>query len=106
MNDQPAQIDNRSLAIAVLSVTACILLVGLLVVTSLPSTAHAIGQTDRSGDYIMLTMQLTNSQEGVIIVDAASRQMSMYALNGANKRLQLIHGNIDLNTLPKPRPAP
>ncbi len=105
MHTQRPNLDGRSLAIAVLSITACILFVGLLLIGNQPAPAYAIGQSDRGGDYIMLTMQLSNSQEGVVIVDAATRQMSLYALNGSNKRLQIVHPNINLAELPVPKPA-
>jgi hypothetical protein len=94
-------LDARTFAIGILAITACILFVGLLLVTMQP--AYGIGQTDRGGDYIMLTQQLTNSQEGVVIIDAASRQMTLYGLNSSNKQLQIIHPNIDLNQLPGSR---
>lgn len=100
MNRPVGTIDTRMFAIGVLSITACILFVGLLMVTMQPAPAYGIGQTDRAGDYIMLTQQLTNSQEGVVIVDAASRQMTLYALNGSNKQLQVLHANIPLDGLP------
>lgn len=98
MNTAQPTLDARTFAIGILGITACILFVGLLLVTMQP--AYGIGQTDRGGDYIMLTQQLTNSQEGVVIIDAASRQMTLYALNNSNKQLQIIHPNIDLNQLP------
>ena len=104
MTSRSATIDGRTFAIGVLSVTACILFVGLLLITMTPKSAYAFGQNDRSGDYIMLTQQLTNSQEGVVIIDAASRQMMLYAFNGSNKQLQVLQGPIDLMTLPGARP--
>ena len=97
-------IDSKTFAIGVLSVTACILFVGLIMVTMQPTSAYGIGQTDRGGDYIMLTQQLTNSQEGCIIIDAASRQMTLYALNGSNRQLQVLHRNIQLTQLPGSQP--
>ncbi|GAG00856.1 unnamed protein product [marine sediment metagenome] len=106
MNRPVGTIDTRTFAIGVLSITACILFVGLLMVTMQPAPAYGIGQTDRAGDYIMLTQQLTNSQEGVVIVDAASKQMTLYALNGSNKQLQVLHANIPLDALPGAQPGP
>ena len=103
MNSVHATIDAKTFAIGVLSITACILFVGLLLITMQP--VYGIGQSDRGGDYIMLTQQLTNSQEGCIIIDAASRQMTLYALNGSNKQLQVLHQNIPLEQLPGSRPA-
>jgi hypothetical protein len=100
MNNLPATIDSKTFAIGVLSITACVLFVGLLMVAGQPVPAYGIGETDRGGDYIMVTQQLSNSQEGVLIVDAASRQMTLYALNGSNKQLQVLHSNISLDELP------
>jgi hypothetical protein len=103
MTNERTTIDGKTFAIGILSVTACILLVGLLLIMTQP--AYGIGQSDRGGDYIMLTQQLTNSQEGVVIIDAASRQMTLYALNGSNKQLQILHQNIPLDQLPGSRPG-
>jgi hypothetical protein len=100
MNRSASTIDSKTFAVGVLSITACILFVGLVMVTMQPMPAYGIGQTDRGGDYIMVTQQLTNSQEGVIVIDAAARQMTLYALNGSNKQLQVLHANIPLDQLP------
>jgi hypothetical protein len=106
MNRPATTLDTRTFAIGVLSITACILFVGLLMLTMQPPPAYGIGQTDRAGDYMMVTQQLTNSQEGVIIVDAASRQMTLYALNGSNKQLQVLHANIPLDAMSRPPGVP
>ena len=100
MNATEHAIDSKTFAIGILSVTACILLVGLLLVMLMPNPAYAIGQSDRAGDYIMLTQQLSSSQEGVVVIDAASRQMTLYALNISNKQLQVLQQNIPLTELP------
>jgi uncharacterized membrane protein len=100
MNRPANTIDSKALAIGVLSITACILFVGLLMLTMQPQPAYGIGQIDRGGDYIMLTQQLSSSQEGVVIIDAASRQMTLYALDGSNKQLQILQSNIPLDQLP------
>lgn len=100
MNATQTAIDGKALAIGVLSITACILFVGILMVTMMPASAYAIGQSDRAGDYIMLTQQLSSSQEGVIVIDAASRQMTLYALNISNKQFQVLQQNIPLTQLP------
>ncbi len=100
MNRPANTIDSKTFAIGVLSITACTLFVGLLMVTMQPRPAYGIGQLDRGGDYIMLTQQLTNSQEGVVVIDAASRQMTLYAFNGSSKQLQILHSNIPLDQLP------
>jgi hypothetical protein len=101
MNAPHTSIDGKTFAIGVLSVTACILFIGLLLITMQP--AYGIGQLDRAGDYIMVTQQLSNSQEGVLIIDVAARQMTLYAFNGANRQLQILHQNIPLDELPGAR---
>jgi len=107
MHPNPPGLDGKLFAIGVLSITACILFVGLMLITLQP--AYGIGQSDRAGDYLMLTQQLTNSQEGVVVIDAASRLMTLYAFNAANRQLQVLQANIPLSELPGPqrtRPAP
>ncbi|GMU81413.1 MAG: hypothetical protein IT450_18835 [Phycisphaerales bacterium] len=95
-----ATLDARTFAIGILSVTACILFVGLVLVLSTPRPAFATGQNDRGGDYIMLTQQLSNSVEGIVVIDAASKRMSLYALNVGNKRLDILQRNVPLERLP------
>jgi hypothetical protein len=86
-----APVDRQKFAIGVLSVTACVLLVGWLLLAFSPP-AHAIGQSDRGGDYVLLTQQISTSQEGVVVVDAASKRMVMYAFDFNNKNLVLLDG--------------
>src|SRR4051812_32859799 len=90
MNDQqntpPAGSDHR-LTIGILSVTATVLLVGVLVVTTLNRSAMAIGQIDRGGDYIMVTMQFNTNTENVVITDAAAEKTIVYGLNITNYRV-------------------
>lgn len=96
-------IDGRTFAIGVLSVTACVLFVGLLMLANRPPAALGIGQNDRAGDYIMLTQQVSNSNEAVIIIDAAAKRMCVYAVNVSNKRIELLQAGIPLDKLPGTR---
>jgi hypothetical protein len=106
---KPVTLDGKTFAIGILSVTACVLFVGLLLVTLLPTPAAlAIGQSDRGGDYVMLTQQVSNSYEGVIVIDAAAKRLNMYGLHasGTPKELRLMQRNIPLDRLPgAPAPA-
>ena len=88
----PAAVDGKSFAIGILSVTACVLFVGLLIVTMLPTPAQAIGTSDKGGDYIMLTQQLTSSQEGVVVIDVASQRLAVYAYDINRKQLVPMSG--------------
>lgn len=101
--DQPTTVrpvDTKTFAIGVLSVTAAVLLVGLILVTAFPQPAMAIGQSDRGGDYVMLTEQISNSVEAVVIIDAASRQMCTYTLDTSPKQLRLLQRGFPLDRLP------
>jgi hypothetical protein len=93
-------IDNKAFAIGILSVTAAILLVGFVLVTAFPRPALATGQNDRSGDYVMLTQQISNSVEAVIVIDAASQRMCMYGLDLGTKQLRLLQRDFPLDRLP------
>lgn len=110
MNQEPIRrtapataLDAKTFAIGILSVTACILFVGLLLVTLLPTpAARAIGQSDRGGDYIILTQQIANSYEGLIVIDAATKRMNVYGLDssGTQKQLRIMQRHIPLDRLP------
>lgn len=101
-----ASLDTKTFAIGVLSITACVLFVGWLLVTLTPTPALATGQLDRGGDYIMVTQQLSNSQEGVIIIDAASQRMSLYAMDINQKTIRTLQLNVPLDRLPGGGPPP
>ena len=102
MSNQTTAIDAKTFAIGVLSITACILFVGFLLVSMQPAPAYAIGQNDRSGDYIMLTQQLTSSHEGLIVTDAAAKKMILYGFDFNAKSLRIVDG-FNLERLRKPR---
>lgn len=72
--------DNKNYVIGVLSITATILLVGLLLATSQHAQpAYAAGQIDRGGDYIMLTGKFSQSNELVYVTDAAAQRINAYS---------------------------
>lgn len=96
----PSLVDNKSLAIGVLAITAAILFVGFLMLSFRPAPAYGIGQNDRGGDYVMLTQQIGSNIEGVVVIDAAAKRMSVYALDHAAKQLKVLQSNVPLNRLP------
>lgn len=97
---KPAVFDGKSLAIGVLSVTAAIFLVGFALLAAFPRQALAFGQNDRSGDYIILTQQISNSIEGLVVIDAASKRMCLYGLDLGTKQLRLMQRDFPLDKLP------
>lgn len=76
-------------AIGVLSITALILLVGVLVISAINDRAMAIGMSDRGGDYIVVTMQFNSGTENVVITDAAAQRMNVYAYDLSSRRLDI-----------------
>lgn len=80
-------VDSKTFAIGVLSVTACVLFVGFLLLSSQP--AQAVGQSDRSGDYKALTMQVTRSKEQLVVIDAAAKRAIAYDFNYGMKQLNI-----------------
>lgn len=103
-NSTATPVDARTFAIGVLGVTACILLVGIVLLASSPAPSYATGMNDRSGDYILLTQQLTTTNEGVIVIDAASKQLVMYAFDQNANRIEML-GRFKLDKLRKPADA-
>lgn len=100
MTHNNGSIDGRTFAIGVLSVTACILFTGLVLMVSQPRTALASGEVDRGGDYIMATIKLDTNAEGLLVLDSAARRMNMYFANVSQKKLQLIQNNVPLDKMP------
>jgi hypothetical protein len=92
MSSPQTHIDGRTFAIGVLSVTACMLFVGFLLVTTLSTPASAVGTSDRSGDYIMVTQQLSTSQEGIVLLDSAAKRMIVYGYDYNRKQLLPLSG--------------
>jgi hypothetical protein len=99
MTARDGQLDGRTLAVGVLSVTATVLFVGFLLVVQRP--AQAIGMLDRAGDYKMLTYRVQNSKELLVVVDAAAKKVLFYDFDIASKKLGVVN-NIPLDQMPKP----
>jgi hypothetical protein len=83
--------NGKDFAIGVLSVTAVILLTGLILVqTFSPQSAMAFAQSDRAGDYVVATAQLDDTVELLNILDAPAQRMNVYILNGQTNQIELI----------------
>jgi hypothetical protein len=101
MNQSPSTtLDAKLFAIGVLSITAGVLFVGLMLMSQQP--AYAIGMNDRSGDYILATQQLSTTSEGVVVVDSAAKRAIIYEFDYNNKAFNILR-QIALDQLPKPR---
>ena len=91
--------DNRNLAIGILTVTATILFVGVVLSTmGGRNEALALGQLDRGGDYVMVTGQFSDSEELIYVTDAAAQRMNIYSYNATNRQFTL-WDSIDMRTV-------
>ncbi len=94
----------KDLAIGVLSVTATILFVGLLVVNFVrPEPAYAIGQNGRGGDYAVATAQLDMTAELLYVADAGAERLNIYGFDLNMGRIELVK-SMDLRLRPPPGP--
>jgi hypothetical protein len=95
-------VTRQDLAVGVLSVTAVLLLVGVLVVQTISApAAHAFAQTAQSGDYLVATGQFQESVEYIYVVDAAAQRLIAYRYDYNRKKIDAVDG-FDLKKLAPP----
>lgn len=91
--------DSRNFAIGILSTTAVILLVGLVIVHTRPNPVLASGMTTTSGDYVLTVGTTTiDNEEVVYVIDAPAEKLIAYRFDGARREIQIVDG-VDLNEL-------
>ncbi|MBI4718300.1 MAG: hypothetical protein HY763_10880 [Planctomycetes bacterium] len=98
--------DNKNFAIGVLSTTAVILLVGVVVLQSLPHPAFASGVTASTGEFVATVGTMTiNDEELLFIYNTQSERMGIYRYDASQSKIDLVDG-IDFKDLNKPGAAP
>ena len=91
--------DSKNFAIGILSTTAVILLVGLVVVHTRPDPAFAAGMTTTSGDYVLTVGTATIGNEEVLyVIDAPAEKLIAYRFHGARREIEVVAG-VDLKEL-------
>ncbi len=78
---------SKDLAIGVLSTTAVILLVGLILLNAQPQPAYASGMGDRGGDYIAVSGAMWAQQELVYVFNTAENKMIVYRFDQQKDRI-------------------
>ncbi len=82
--------DKRDFTIGCLSLTACILLVGVFVLAGLETRrAEASGMIHTSGSFALFTGKLSDSNELVYLLDNKTENLAVYRLNETSKVLEL-----------------
>lgn len=89
--------NGKDFAIGILSVTAVILLTGLIIVHALlPQSAMAFGQNAAAGDYLVTTSQLNDRTELVVIVNTDTEQLNVYFFDPQLGQIQLLQPPIPI----------
>jgi len=90
---QDQDMDSKNFAIGVLSTTATILLVGVILVHSRSNEALADGMTTSGGGYVVTVGNLTqHDEELVYIIDASTDKMVVYRFDGRRHQIELVQG--------------
>jgi hypothetical protein len=93
--------DSKNFAIGVLSTTAAILLVGLVITHSRPAPALASGMAASGGDYILTVGGTTQVDEQYLyVVDSTTEKMIVYRFDSSRGQIDIVQG-MDLSELRK-----
>lgn len=93
--------DSRNFAIGVLSTTAVMLLVGLVVVHSRPAPVQARGMTLVAGEYVLTVGSLDQVDEDLLyVVDNGESKLVTYRFDGIGNRIEVVSG-VDLDEIRK-----
>ena len=93
--------NSKDFAIGILSTTATILLVGIIVVQTRPEPARAAGMTAAGGDYVLTVGRLQRTTEDVLyVIDSVAEKLIVYSFNAARGQVTISDG-VDLKQLRK-----
>jgi hypothetical protein len=91
--------NGKDFTIGVLSVTAVVLFVGLVIVNHVSQRpAYASGQGGVTGDYVVSTARLDNTTEVLFVTDSVAQEMNMYAFIPVAGAIELVQ-KFDLRAL-------
>ena len=91
--------DNKNFAIGILSTTAVILFVGLVVVQTRPAPAVAAGMANSGGDYELAVGSMDRGEEEVVyVIDAPQQRLVTYRFNANSGTVEILQG-VDLTTI-------
>jgi len=97
----------KDFAIGVLSITAVILFVGLVLINGgSPHAAYAYGQNGSGGDYLVTTCQVDDTTELLFILNAAVDRMNVYGFNVTTGRIELLRPPLLVAPQGPPGPVP
>ena len=101
--------DSKDLAIGVLSTTAVILFVGVVLLQTAPQPVYASGMGAAGGDYMVLSGSLFDQQELLYVIDTAQNRLLTYRFNMNAGRIERVGGELlddYFNVRPDTKPPP
>lgn len=91
--------NNKNFAIGVLSTTAVVMFVGLIVVQSRPAPALASGMTASAGPYVITTAWVSSADEQLVhVIHSVSQKMIVYAFDTRKHNIKIVD-TIDLGAM-------
>ncbi|MFQ5590809.1 MAG: hypothetical protein ACE5HE_06590 [Phycisphaerae bacterium] len=82
--------DPKDLTIGVLSTTAVILIVGIVIIHSRPEPAMASGMTASTGDYVATVGTVsTDDEELLFVIDATQQKLNVYRFDIMRSRFEV-----------------
>ncbi|UCC29218.1 MAG: hypothetical protein JSU86_13560 [Phycisphaerales bacterium] len=95
----PRSVDSKDFVIGVLSTTAAILLVGILIINTRPEQAWADGMTTSGGQYVLTVGGVGSpDEEHLYVLDARAERLVAYRFNGNRQQIEIAQG-IELKDL-------
>ena len=91
--------DSKNFAVGVLSTTAVILLVGLVIIHTRSEPVRADGMVVSGGDYLLTVGALDErDEEFVYLIDTPAEKMIIYRFDAVRKQIEVVQG-IDLEEM-------
>ncbi len=82
--------NSKDVTIGVLSTTAVILLVGVMIIHSRPESALASGMTASGGNYVLSVGSVSiNDEELLFVIDRVADKMIVYRFDAGRRQLQI-----------------
>jgi len=92
-NQTSNRVDTRNFAIGVLSTTAVILFVGLVLLHAGREPAWAAGMTAEGGEYVLTVgTGVFRDEELVYVIHAPTQRMVTYRFDTARKQIEIVQG--------------
>lgn len=91
--------DSRNFTIGILSTTAVILFVGLLIINTRSEPAWASGMTAAAGDYVLTVgNDASGDEELVYVTDGPAAKLIVYRFDTGRQQIEIVQG-VDLAEL-------